>query len=277
MFEIADGRTHFFQWDLDRTLVLSEKSIDKVHFCNRTSTEALVLDTYAEGEKILVKVPNILLQKDGDIIAYAFDANYTRYEDVFKVKARPKPADYVYTETEINTWAKLEQRMDAVESTVTTEGVAKAVEDYLADNPIEAGATAEEAAQIEANTAAIEEINNAGYVTKAYADDRIIEQIDYYCHDFVTADYVDDAIADIDVDLTDYVKNSDLEAKGYITTIPSEYVTENELSSKGFLTSKDIPDIPDVSAFVTEEDVIALIAEHGGGGGTLPASEESEF
>lgn len=34
-------------------------------------------------------------------------------------------------------------------------------------------------------------------------------------------------------------------------------------------------DIPDTSGFTTEEQVIALIAEHGGG--TLPASEEGAF
>lgn len=36
-------------------------------------------------------------------------------------------------------------------------------------------------------------------------------------------------------------------------------------------------DIPDTSGFTTEEQVIALIAEHGGGGGDLPASEEGAF
>ena len=54
------------------------------------------------------------------------------------------------------------------------------------------------------------------------------------------------------------------------------------------MTSADIPEvdlsayalkteIPDVSAYQTQEQVIALITEYGGGGGSLPASEEVGF
>ena len=39
----------------------------------------------------------------------------------------------------------------------------------------------------------------------------------------------------------------------------------------------EIANLVDTSRFTTEEDVIALIAEYGGGGGNLPASEEGEF
>lgn len=34
----------------------------------------------------------------------------------------------------------------------------------------------------------------------------------------------------------DYVTDAELEAKGYLTSIPNEYVTEAELNSKGYLT-----------------------------------------
>ena len=36
---------------------------------------------------------------------------------------------------------------------------------------------------------------------------------------------------------TEYITESDLEAKKYLTSIPSEYVTETELTNKGYLTS----------------------------------------
>ena len=39
---------------------------------------------------------------------------------------------------------------------------------------------------------------------------------------------------------------------------------------------QEIANLVDTSRFTTEEDVIALIAEYGGGG-NLPASEEGEF
>lgn len=215
MFKIADGREHFYQWDYDCQLIVTDP-VSQVHFCNRTSTEALVLDVYEDHGQILVDVPNILLQDNWDMNVYAYDDNYTKYEVAFKIYPRNKPADYVYTETEVATWEKLEQRMDEIEATVTAEGIAKAVDNYLQENPIEAGATAEEAAQIEANTAAIEELKNANYLTE-----------------------------------------SELEDKGYITGIPEEYVTENELSSKGFLTQ-----IP--AEYVTDAELTAkgYLTEH---------------
>lgn len=75
-------------------------------------------------------------------------------------------------------------------------------------------------------------------------------------------------------DITDYVapsiptKLSDLTNDvGFITTIPDSYVTESELEGKGYLTS--IPeeyakktDIPDVSAFVTAEDVSGELSNY---------------
>ena len=35
----------------------------------------------------------------------------------------------------------------------------------------------------------------------------------------------------------DYVANSELDSKGYLTTIPEEYITDSELEAKGYLTS----------------------------------------
>ena len=65
--------------------------------------------------------------------------------------------------------------------------------------------------------------------------------------ELATKAYVDEAIANVDIsgiDLSDYALKSE---------------------------------IPDVSAFKTEEEIIALIEEHGGGGEVLPAAEEVEF
>lgn len=46
----------------------------------------------------------------------------------------------------------------------------------------------------------------------------------------------------------DYVTNTELNDKGYITAIPNEYITDNELDSKGYLTS-----IP--NEYVTEAEL----------------------
>jgi hypothetical protein len=57
--------------------------------------------------------------------------------------------------------------------------------------------------------------------------------------DFTTKQYVDDAVANIDipeVDLTDYALKSEIPTD-YLKTIPAEYVTESELTAKKYLTS----------------------------------------
>ena len=101
-----------------------------------------------------------------------------------------------------------------------------------------------------------------------------------------TETYVNQKIAAIpEVDLTDYALKSEIpDVSGFLTAVPEEYVTESELNAKGYLTEhQDLSnyalktEIPDVSAYQTEAQVIALIAEYGGGGGSLPASEEGEF
>ena len=88
-----------------------------------------------------------------------------------------------------------------------------------------------------------------------------------------------DVVLEIPSKTSDLVNDS-----GFLTQIPDEYVTDAELDAKGYLTEHQSladyakkSEIPDVSAYQTEEQVIALITEYGGGGGSLPASEEAEF
>jgi hypothetical protein len=116
MFKITDGRSHFYQWDLDRRLTIEDSSITQVHFCNRTDDCSLVCEVYTEDKLRLVNVPNILLQDNWRINVYAYDKNYTKHCESFNVIARSKPADYIYTEEELKTWEALDERLDALES-----------------------------------------------------------------------------------------------------------------------------------------------------------------
>lgn len=111
MFQLEDGREHLYQWDLDRKILVSDPNITEVHFCNRTSDCSLVVETYTVDGQLYADIPNILLQQHFDIRAFAYCEGYTKVEQLFKVKARSKPADYVYTETEVRTWDRLEQEM----------------------------------------------------------------------------------------------------------------------------------------------------------------------
>ena len=52
MFKIYDGRSHFYQWDIDRKLIVEDASISEVHFCNQTDNYRLVCKTYIEEDGI---------------------------------------------------------------------------------------------------------------------------------------------------------------------------------------------------------------------------------
>lgn len=99
MFELLDGRTELFQWDTNRRLTIADKTINEVHFCNRTDDCSLVCEVFEENGMRLVGVPDILLQYDLPIRAYAYCGDeYTKAARTFKVRARTKPADYVYVD-----------------------------------------------------------------------------------------------------------------------------------------------------------------------------------
>lgn len=55
-----------------------------------------------------------------------------------------------------------------------------------------------------------------------------------------TKKYVDDLVSNVDIDLSDYITDTELEGKGYITEIPSEYITDTELEEKGYVTDTEL-------------------------------------
>ena len=134
MFKIYDGRTEFFQWDLDEKLIVEDSTITQVHFSNKTDTLALVCEVYEfEGLRV-ANVPNILLQNSWDMKVYAYKDNHTVTKERFKVRARTKPADYVYTETEVLSYETLEKRVEALE-VGGTGGSIKVEQEYKPESP----------------------------------------------------------------------------------------------------------------------------------------------
>lgn len=116
MFKILDGREHFFQWDTNRKLVVSDAAVDFVHFCNRTDSCSLVVEVYEQDGLRLADVPNILLQSDWPIRVYGYCGGcYTKQMATYKVASRTKPDDYVYTETEMLNYSTLLERIEELE------------------------------------------------------------------------------------------------------------------------------------------------------------------
>lgn len=197
MFNIYDGRESFYQWDIDRKLIVNDNTINQVHFCNRTDSCSLVCEVYEENGKRLVNVPNILLQDDWRINVYGYDKNYTKHCAVYDVVKRTKPADYVYTETEVFTYQLLEDRIELLEEKgVSDEKIGEAVEKYLEENNVN--------------------VDLSEYYTKTETDNAIKE-----------------AVENIDIpetDLSEYAKKEDIpDTTGFITNTEVEASVESAL------------------------------------------------
>ena len=121
--EIADGRDCFYQWDSGQRLVIQGgEGCNEVHFSNsgRGDAAAITCKIREADGAYVADVPNCLLQTAAPITAYLFysaeDGTQTRMAKNFQVLRRPKPADYVYTEEEKQTYERLEERIADLEN-----------------------------------------------------------------------------------------------------------------------------------------------------------------
>lgn len=120
MITLIDGG--LYQWDTGRVVLVepdSGYSIHEVHFTTKKMDFAYVVKTYVENDAIYCAIPNILLQQQHSIICYEVRENNNGEESVssmtLSVTTRNKPDDYVYTESELSTYQKLEERIQNLE------------------------------------------------------------------------------------------------------------------------------------------------------------------
>lgn len=146
MIEVIGGK--LWQWDTGRTVKMTPKqgaSIYEVHFDNGTTDNALVGVVKIENNEITSEIPNIFLQTSNIITVYSVcvDESGERTEEslTVSVNSRPKPDDYVYTETEVKTWDRLEAEIhgaidaiaDAEQQRVENESQRQAAETNRAE------------------------------------------------------------------------------------------------------------------------------------------------
>lgn len=115
------------QWDYGQILQVTGLDLQgdvEVHFSLQdTGGSALVVTAAVENGALTAPIPNIYLAQEsrGDYRIYAFiytedDAGgHTVRKIVMLVSARPKPDDYVYTETEVFSYKALADRVSALE------------------------------------------------------------------------------------------------------------------------------------------------------------------
>lgn len=110
MFAIANGRKALWQWDLNQQLTVAG-SCTEVHYLDKGAPFTLTV-AVKDGK---ADIPNVLLQRPGRLVVYAYivDAqdHHTKTCETFGISARPKPDDYVYTETEVKTWNDLKSQI----------------------------------------------------------------------------------------------------------------------------------------------------------------------
>lgn len=136
MIKIKDGRTELYQWDTGSVLTVGD-GIDEVHFA-RSPMGRSITAPVANGE---AKVEDVLLQTAGKLFVWGFvgsvEDGYTKLEREFTVRARNKPADYVFTPPEQITMAEILEELKRVQGVVTPEAVGALVEEYLRENPVD--------------------------------------------------------------------------------------------------------------------------------------------
>lgn len=115
MVYIEGGRSCFYQWDVDQRLIVEHEDATEVHFANAVTDPALVCAVYEEDGQRYADVPNILLQQPYDISAFCCCAECVRLRTTFDVIPRARPADYVYTETEVLQYSNLDARIRKIE------------------------------------------------------------------------------------------------------------------------------------------------------------------
>lgn len=232
MFLLEDGRKLLYQWDLNRRLQVEDPTITEVHFCNRTDDCALVVATYTDDTydgKTYADIPNIILQQPWDIRAYAYCTDgFTKIEEVFEVKARTKPADYVYTETEVKDYEDLKERIDEIEKNgikadLTGYATEQWVEDkgYLTEHQSLEGLATEKYVQDAIANIDIPESGStdlSNYYTKdeTYSKTEVDALIPSH-EGLATEEYVDNAIANVEIPETSTVYNLQLPTNGTVT------------------------------------------------------------
>lgn len=114
--ELSNGLDHFFQWDKGQKVKIPDDA-PTVHF--KWGSDAVSFDA-VDG---WVEIPPELTQKAGYILLWTYREDHTLDAARIPVERRPKPADYIYTPTEVKTWESLDARIKALEDGGGVAGV----------------------------------------------------------------------------------------------------------------------------------------------------------
>lgn len=141
-YSLSNGKDTVYQWDKNITITIQEpENVPTVHF--KWGGKGVPLPVTNQQ----VEIPVELLQLPKDIVIWAYTPDHTMDMARIPLEPRPKPADYIYTPTEIKTWEELDERIKVLEDggvagvssvngqtgavTITAEGLGALTEDDL--------------------------------------------------------------------------------------------------------------------------------------------------
>lgn len=124
MLELIGG-AELWQWDTGRQIDCAGlQAGTKVQFAY-SDTQTLSTAVKTAGGASVADVPNQLLLRSGALMVYAYvteadGVSYTQYAARLNVQARPKPDDYVYTPTEVQSWQTIRGEIGDLDDLTTT-------------------------------------------------------------------------------------------------------------------------------------------------------------
>lgn len=126
VIRIEGNKPALYQWDLNMRVILTNVPIGtEVHYSNindNTDENCITSVSYSENGCVYADIPNKLLQISGIILVYLYiqdeDKAWTELKTEIIVLPRKKPANYVYTETEVLTYKKLEVKLDQTQDMI---------------------------------------------------------------------------------------------------------------------------------------------------------------
>lgn len=267
MFKIYDGRKEFYQWDLDRKLIVEDKTISEVHFCNRMGAVSVIRYVYEVNGMYLVDVPNILLQDSFRMNVYGYDKNYTKHSKNFNVVARTRPENYVFTDEDVNSWKELDERINNIEKEAVPEAVIEAVvQDYLDEHPIVdlTGYATEDFVREAVGAIDVPEVDLTDYYTKSETKKLVENDLAYYA----TKSFVEQEIGKIEIPSTEglateaFVTQKIAEAElGGEDVDLSDYYTKEQTDKaiEEAVGAIEIPEVPSLDGYATEQFVTEAI------------------
>lgn len=144
VIRIEGNKSTLYQWDLNMRVILTNVPAGtEVHYSNtndNTDENCITVVSYSENGCVYADIPNKFLQTSGIVLVYLYikdnDKAWTEFKTEIIVLPRKKPADYVYTETEIKTFESLEKRIENLEKGETNDDMIDALYETGVINPV---------------------------------------------------------------------------------------------------------------------------------------------